>query len=361
MTARQWMMHAVLIGATLLSGCLLGGTGTGTGNGIGEEKPATVPDGNAEGLTLRYRDGANQPVAGLQVVFLPADYSPLDAAPAHAVNVPAESLVTDSAGKLPQFRFLAAGVYVATAMNGVGVVALDTLRVSDVRSRAVGEFMVQPPRLWQGQISLESNLKIDSGWLVVHGTPYKAAVDSLGRYKLGHLPPDLKARAAVVFERYVARPFVVSDATLLTDSKIPTADSTSVSVNQPISLPGGVKPPDTIQVVNAEFSTSITRTDSLLKVQCVPVTDSITGATQSVCLEKDTLTYRTSESKTASNDVIVSPPDTTKPVYLNNGKVLPSCTASTQVKTSDALAPTPGGTESDFTVLDVSASPTCEG
>lgn len=347
--------------AALLSGCLLGGTGTGTGNGVVDEKNGN-PAVEEGGVSLRYRSAAGQPIAGLQVIILPAGYSPLQAVAGHAVNVPAESLITDTAGRLPAFRFLAPGTYVATAMAGGQAVALDTLAVSDARHAAKGELTTQTPTLWRGKVTLESRLLIDSGWIVVRGTPFKAKVDSAGHYELGHLPPDLRRRAAVVFEKYAARPFAVSEAVLQIKTDIVTHDTSVTSTKDPVPslLPGGAKPPDTIQVVSAELSNSFSRSDSLLKVQCVQVVDTLAGTTRSVCLERDSLTYRTQVPVSASDIPKTTLPDTTKPVYLDNGKVLPSCTASMRVKTSEALVQTPGGEEGDFTVLDVSAEPACQ-
>lgn len=345
--------------AAFLSGCLLGGTGTGTGNGVDEEKPnIKYPTTENGGVSLRYRDAAGQPMAGLHVVILPTDFSPLRSASAQSVNVPAESLITDTAGRLPAFRFLNPGTYVATALANGQAIALDTLAVSDARHAAKGELTTQTPMLWRGKVTLESRLLIDSGWIVVRGTPFKAKVDSAGQYELGHLPSDLRRRAAVVFEKYAARPFAVSEAVLQTKtSDIVTSDTTGTKT--PSTLPGGATPPDTIQVVSSELSSSFTKPDSLLKVQCVQVVDTVSGASRSVCLEKDTLTYRNQVPISASDVPKTSLPDTTKPVYLENGKVLPSCTASTRVKTSDDLVQTPGGGEGDFTVLDVSAEPAC--
>jgi|GEM_PF-5983307 len=326
----------------LLSGCL-GGTGTSTDNGI---------DSNfaESGTAIDFRDPDGKAVPGLRVQIFGADFNPArEPAPSPGeifsrAGDRVSPLVTDSLGALPSLVFHQPGTYVVTAENGNGVVAMDTLRIRNISDRAVLHLAIETPAPTAGKIRLESDLILDSGWLVVLGTRYSSRVDSGGRYDLGKMPPRLANRARLLLDKYHSRPLGVSNGTLVHPNAVDTV-STSVPISAVI---------DTVLVYHTE-SRSTVQSDapSIEAKKC-----SGTGPKDSaVCTSEGQLNVDT----TGQSDISGALPDTIgdKDAYLANGLKLSACTAGVAVKSSDDLVISGGENAMDITVLDLSQEPEC--
>jgi hypothetical protein len=366
MSPRFWRLGSPagfgLVMSVFLNACLLGGTGTGTGNGL-EDNAAETPE---MGLRIRYTDSLQQPVPGLTLQVWPADYSPLEAAPTGFLK----SVSADSFRSQGQFaavpgrhrlHFTAPGTYVVTAIQGGAVVSMDTVRIASGQPFDSLAFQVDAVKRWAGRITLESKMRIDSGWLVVYGTQRMAKVDSSGAYDLGHMPVHMRERVRLSLEAYRNHPLSVVQATR--SQKTNTTPINPSDTSKPITdtargadspFPNGAVAPDTIQVLASE-QTSVMQTPKSIPVKCI--TDSLG---QALCVESEGIPYIPVPLTDAAKNPEPNATETidpAKPTYTEAGKILPSCSVSTGEKSSDDLVA--AGSGSDFILLDVSATPTC--
>ncbi len=353
-----------------LTGCLLGGTGTGTGNGIDPTMTDSENSGNVSGMRLVYRDSSGSPVAGLRFHILPATHSPRDAEPTSRLRQAQDTLVSNAKGEVPNLQFTQAGTYMVAAVQGNAVVGLDSLLVLDTSGRDTVHFTISSTQHWQGKISLESGLRVQSGWLVVRGTPYAAQVDSLGQYDLGNLSVSLVRKATLSLEDYRVAAVTVKTAILIKPGeKLPSSsyDTTAIKADSAImgqlpALPQGADLPDTIRIASDSKSVSNgdtavsanpSRSNTVIPVKCLP--DS--AHANSLCLAEGVLNYQVETKGTAMVSTVDSVGAGKDPVYLQDGRLLPVCSASPASKSSQSVVAS--GASGDLQILDVSSVPTC--
>ncbi len=328
-----------------LSGCM-GGTGTTTDNGITRTDTSEDP---AVGLTMRFEQRDGRPAPGLRVHVFAANYNPVISQAESILVGKSDSLVTSPEGKL-HLRFVQPGTYVVEASDSMGVVVLDTVWILNPEKKDSVRLKTEPNKRFAGRITLESGLRIQSGWVIVRGTRAKARVDSAGHYDLGAWPLGLRGRAAVWLDQYRTSPTKVITGVLVSD----TNKSNSILD----TLPEAKAPDSTprqVSILLPEYTVSLPET--VVTVRCAGGTTTATGA---ACVQPDTAVYVTNKDAMASAAPAWVANDTLKhDQYLANGTALPACTASSALKSSDDLLASESGEESNFTVLDVTQAPTC--
>ncbi len=195
-TFRFWLPILSLAAlATLLVGCIIGGTGTDTENGITDNKI----NQSALGITARIVDTSGNPVPGVlltavQPSFRPDSVNPTVLNYAVSNDVSQKEVVSNAQGQVG-FSLSTSGTYIVEGSKAGQKLFFDTLKIADVKIGQPLTFHARPLHKFQGRVKLASGMRIDSGKVFVRGTSVVVQVDAAGAYNLGLLPFDISKMA----------------------------------------------------------------------------------------------------------------------------------------------------------------------
>lgn len=268
-----------LLAPALLSGCLMGGTGTDTENGVSGN--VTRNPNAFRGVAARVTDGAGAPLAGVALRLFPPDYRPDSGAiPPAPVSNPPESLVSDTGGYV-RLSLKAAGKFVVEGLAGGATLFFDTLAVADTAEPAIYTFRARPARDFRGRVTLASGMRIDSGRVFIRGTGRTALLDATGGYDLGDLPADATRMGLGV--RFAASPVAVLRAQPATpdvqiDSTRPAYACKETNADTGLHSGSAESPQTTARLDTAAVIKALQSCDSLAAGSVVKVAGGFPGA-----------------------------------------------------------------------------------
>ncbi len=190
---RFWLPIMAL--ASLLVGCIIGGTGTDTENGVTDTKN----NQSALSITARIVDTSGNPVAGVVLTAVQSSFRPDSVHPTvinYAVSndTNQKEVVSNTQGRVG-FNLSTSGTYIVEGSKAGQKLFFDTLRIADVKIGQTLTFHVRPLHKFQGRVKLASGMRIDSGKVFIRGTSLAVNVDAAGAYNLGLLPFDISKMA----------------------------------------------------------------------------------------------------------------------------------------------------------------------